>query len=236
MKRYKVLTNTYLTMCALVIGVLTGLYLNTINFVIELVWQKFPAWLGLPQQWQLIVTCLVFSVLIGLSQKYIGAYPVTIAEIIDKLKIEGYFPYQNWRKILFTGLLILGAGGSIGPEASASGLVAGMVYWFGCRYKIVTDQAHTYASQPLMKQLKAIVATRITADNHAKKMQDYFPNKKNKQLFYWGWTLVGMVGFFAYFHFFPQEGVIGFHRPTINWQWQGIAVIIPALVVGWAFG
>lgn len=236
MKRYQFLTNTYLAVCAIAIGILTGLYLNTINYVIDLIWRKLPDWLNLPGHWQVAITCLLFSVIIGLSQKYLGPYPVTIAEIIDEVHINGHFAYQHWRKILFSGLLILGAGGSIGPEASASGLVAGMVYWFGCRYKILTDQATKYASQPVGKQIKAIISTRITADNHQKKMPDYFASKRRKQLFYWGWTLVGIVGMFGYFHFFPQEGVIGFHHPLIHWQWQGLAVVIPAVVIGWAFG
>ncbi|USS92961.1 chloride channel protein [Fructilactobacillus ixorae] len=30
--------------------------------------------------------------------------------------------------------------------------------------------------------------------------------------------------------------MIGIHTPSLNWKWQGNLVVIPALVVGWAFG
>ncbi|MGM9907580.1 chloride channel protein [Limosilactobacillus sp.] len=236
MKRYRLLATLYLLVAAIIIGVLTGLYLNTINFVIHLIWHPLPAELHLPSRWQIPVICLSFSLIIGLIQKYVGPYPLTIAKILDEVKVNGYFSYRNWWKILLAGLLILGAGASVGPEASASGLVAGMVYWFGCRYKLIHDQAIDYHTKPLGSQLRAITRTRFHPGDHPRAFKDYFPSKRRRQIFTWGWTLVGLVGFFGYFHFFPQEGVIGFHHPTIDWRWQGILVVIPALVVGWCFG
>lgn len=236
MKRYKILAFTYLLICALIIGALTGLYLNTINFVIHLVWHTIPHMIHLSVQWRVPVICMSFSLFIGLAQKYIGPYPLTIAEILDETKIKGYFPYSNWKKILFSVLLILGSGASIGPEASASGLVAGMVYWFGCRFKLIYDQAANYEQQSLSNQLRAIVLTKYNQEQHSQTLDQYFSNKKEHQLFVWGWTIIGLVGFFVYFHFFPQEGVIGLHHPAIHWPWQGIFLVLPAIIVGWVFG
>lgn len=236
MRRYRLIATLYLLVAAMIIGVLTGLYLNTINYVIELVWHEIPNWLRLSGQWRIPVICMFFSLIIGLIQKYIGPYPLTIAKILDEVKVRGYFSYRNWWKILLAGLIILGAGASVGPEASASGLVAGMVYWFGCRYKLIRDQAADYHDQPVGQQLRAIVLTRFHSKDHPHSFKDYFQSQKQRRVFYWGWTLVGLIGFFGYFHFFPQEGVIGFHHPSINWQWQEILVVIPALVIGWLFG
>jgi H+/Cl- antiporter ClcA len=236
MKRYKSIATLYLLIVAISIGVLAGLYLNTINYVIQFVWHDLPDWLHLPGQWRIPAICMFFSLIIGLIQKYIGPYPLTIAKILDEVKVKGYFSYRNWWKILLAGLLILGAGASVGPEASASGLVAGMVYWFGCRYKLIRDQAAEYHDQPVVRQLRAIILTKFHTQDHPHAIKDYFQNKGQRQRFYWSWTLVGLAGFFGYFHFFPQEGVIGFHHPNIDWQWQGFLVVIPALVVGWLFG
>lgn len=72
MKRYKILAFTYLLICALIIGALTGLYLNTINFVIHLVWHTIPHMIHLSVQWRVPVICMSFSLFIGLAQKYIG--------------------------------------------------------------------------------------------------------------------------------------------------------------------
>ena len=236
MKRYKILAFTYLLICALIIGALTGLYLNTINFVIHLIWHTIPHMIHLSDQWRVPVICMSFSLFIGFAQKYIGPYPLTIAEILDETKIKGYFPYSNWKRILFSGLLILGSGASIGPEASASGLVAGMVYWFGCRFKLINYQAAVYEQKSNFEQLRAIILTKYNQKQHPKTLSQYFPSKKLQRLFIWGWTIIGLVGFFVYFHFFPQEGVIGLHHPAIHWQWQGLVIVIPALIVGWVFG
>lgn len=119
-------------------------------------------------------------------QKYVGPYPLTIAKILDEVKVKGYFPYRNWWKILLAGLLILGAGASVGPEASASGLVAGMIYWFGCRYKLIRDQAIDYHTKPLGSQLRAIILTRFHPGDHPRAFKDYFTSKRHQQLFTWG--------------------------------------------------
>ncbi|WP_289559698.1 chloride channel protein [Limosilactobacillus panis] len=236
MRRYQFLTNLYLLICALSIGALTGLYLNVINFVIHLVWKSLPTWLSIPAEWQAVAIIMPSSILIGLAQKYVGAYPLTIAQILGEVRVQGHFSYQNWWKILFMALLILGAGASIGPEASASGLVAGMVYWLGSRYKLLRDQAPVNSAKSLASQLQAIIFTRLSHGQQLRPISTYFSSRRQRQAFYLGWTLVGLVGFFSYFHFFPQEGVIGFHHPPLHWQWQAILVVVPALVVGWGSG
>lgn len=236
MQRYKFITWVYLTFWSIIIGILTGVYLNTINVVINFFWKDLPNWLNIPQQWKAVAVCLPLSIVIGLTQKYLGAYPLTIAEILSEIRIKGHFDYHRWWKILFAGLLILGAGASVGPEASASGLVAGMIYWLGCRYKLIRDNAVNGSQLSFMAQWHLIWWTRLDNVNHQKPLTDYFKNDRQKKEFYILWTMVALVGFFGYFHFFPQEGVIGFHHPPVNWQWKGILVIIPALIVGWLFG
>lgn len=236
MQRYKLLTWSYLTFWSIVIGIITGIYLNTINVVIDLFWHDLPNLLNIPTQWKAVAVCLPLSLVIGLTQKFIGAYPLTIAEILSETKIRGHFDYHRWWKILFAGLLILGSGASVGPEASASGLVAGMIYWLGCRYKLIRDHANSASNQAFYNQLQLIWLTRLKNTEHQKPLTDYFHTDRERKAFYLIWTLVALVGFFGYFHFFPQEGVIGFHHPQVAWQWQGILVVLPAMVIGWIFG
>lgn len=140
MPRLRVLTATYMTFWSFIIGVTTAAYLDLINWVIDFFWKDIPAWLSIPNEWRPPAICLPLSVIIGLSQKLVGVYPLTIAQVLDEVKITGHFDYHRWKQILYSGLLILGAGASVGPEASASGLVAGMVYWLGSHYKVIQAQ------------------------------------------------------------------------------------------------
>lgn len=236
MQRYRLLTWFYLAFWSIVIGITTGVYLNTINVVIDLLWRDLTNLLNIPTQWKAVAVCLPLSLVIGLTQKYIGAYPLTIAEILSETKIKGHFDYHRWWKILFAGLLILGSGASVGPEASASGLVAGMIYWLGCRYKLIRDHADVGSHKSFFDQIHLIWLTRLEHTDHQKPLTEYFRSDRQRKIFYLFWTLVATVGFFGYFHFFPQEGVIGFHHPQVAWQWQGILVVIPAMVIGWLFG
>lgn len=236
MKGLKFHTYIYLFFWSLIIGIAVAAYLQTVNWVIDFVWKIVPAWLHLPTQYQTLILILPLSILIGLVQKYLGHFPVTIEEILTELKIKGHFSFQNWWKILLCGLLILGAGGSIGPEASASGLLAGMIYWLGSRYKQVQVNKNKLANLSWSKQLKFIWLQKLDLDNLTEPITAYFKNKRAKNLFYICFTLVGLVGMMGFFKFFPQEGVIGIHTSNINWQWQGLLVIIPSLLVGYLFG
>lgn len=236
MRRYHLLTTIYLAVWSILIGIATGLYLNAINFVIELFWHHLPTWLGIPGPWRAVAICLPGGLLIGIVQKYLGPAPLTIAEVLNEVQQTGHFSYHRWWKILVAGLLILGAGASAGPEASTSGLVAGMIYWLGRRYKLIRDQAGAYAHQSFWAQNRAIWGTRLAQGGPTKPLTAYFTSPQQQKRFYWCWTLVALGGFFGYFHFFPQEGVIGFHHPALTWQWQGSLVVIPAVITGWGFG
>lgn len=238
MKRLKALTFVYMSVGSLVIGALIGGYLQIINWLIDFFWTTLPAALHLPKQLTTWCILLPMGLLIGLAQRYIGQYPLTIAEVLSEVKLKGHFDYHRWWKILLCGLLILGAGGSIGPEASASGLAAGMIYWLGCRYKLVMAQKDQLAGQKLTRQVALIVGMRN--QNHlaqikVQPLNAYFATPTHKKIAYRVWTLCGIIGLLAFFKVFPQEGVIGLHLPHIDWQWQGLLVVIPAMIVGWLF-
>lgn len=236
MKHVKFATNLYMIFWSFIIGVATAAYLDLINWVIDFFWKDIPALFHIPTAWQPLALCLPLGLVIGLVQKYIGPYPLTIAEVLDEKRVTGHFSYQRWWKILLAGLLILGAGASVGPEASASGLVAGMIYWLGCRYKLIRSQEEQLAQRNWLAQVKTIWTARLSSVKLDQPITVYFKSDRQKKSLYTFWTLVAFPGLATFFRFFPQEGVIGLHRPQINWDWHGLLVVLPALIVGWAFG
>lgn len=161
-KHVKIATNFYMIFWSFVIGIATAAYLDLINWVIDFFWKDIPAALNIPDAWQPLALCLPLGLIIGLVQKYVGPYPLTISQVLDEMKMTGHFSYKRWWRILLSGLLILGAGASVGPEASASGLVAGMIYWLGSHYKMIRAQEDQLAKQGPGSQLKAIWTGRLT--------------------------------------------------------------------------
>lgn len=238
MKRLHVLTACYLAVASLVIGFLTGGYLQLVNWTIDFFWQDLPAWLHLPSNWRPILICLPLGLVIGLTQRFLGSYPLTIEQVLVEIKTRGQFDYHRWWQFLVCALLVLGAGGGIGPEASASCMVACMVSWLGCRWKLIMADRDQLATMPMGRQIRAICGRRVRdhQDWVRRPLPEYLPDAKLKKQIYVLLTLVGVVGIIICFKFFPQEGVFGLHRPHMDWQWGGLVVVIPAIVVGWLFG
>lgn len=236
MTRLKWLLGAYMAFWSFVIGLATAAYLDCVNWVITFFWTYLPSVLHIPEQWQPAIICLPLSLLIGLANYKIGPYPFTIGEVLGEVHVKGHFSAHRWWRILIPGLLVLGAGASVGPEASASGLVAGMITWLGQRYKLVHADWEHLSSARFTDQLKALWIERYDESKVDHPITFYFKSERYKKFLYAIWTLFGIGGTAVFFTFFPQEGVFGFHTPTIHWQWQGLIVVIPALIVGWLFG
>ncbi|USS92960.1 hypothetical protein M8332_04965 [Fructilactobacillus ixorae] len=128
MNKVSGLAFTYIAVLSIIIGLVIGAYLQIINWIIEFTWHELPGLLGIKQVIWPWLFCLPMGIVIGLLQKYLGQYPLTIEEVLAQVKTEGHFGYHNWWRIVVLGLVILGAGASVGPEASATGIFAGMVY------------------------------------------------------------------------------------------------------------
>lgn len=238
MRRLHLLTAAYLTVASLVIGFLTGGYLQLVNWTIDFFWKIIPSWLNLPSAWRPVLICLPMGLVIGLTQHFLGSYPLTIEQVLTEIRTRGQFNYHRWWQFLLCALLVLGAGGSIGPEASATCMVACMISWLGCRWKLImADQDHL-AKLPLGQQICLIIGRRTKDYQNwlARPLPEYFPDSRLKKRIYVALTLVGVGGIIVCFHFFPQEGVFGLRKADMTWSWQGLWVILPAIVVGWLFG
>lgn len=161
MRRLHILTAAYLAFFSLVIGFLTGGYLQLVNWTIDFFWKTIPTTVHMPAAWRPLLICLPMGLLIGLSQRYLGAYLLTIEQVLGEIKSRGQFDYHRYWKFLLCALLVLGAGGSIGPEASATCLLACMISWLGCRWKLILVDQDQLAKLPLIQQVRLICGRRI---------------------------------------------------------------------------
>lgn len=79
--------------------------------------------------------CLLGGLLIGLYEKMTGTKTDDLNQVMAKVKQDGCYPYDNLGKLSLAALLPLLFGGSIGPEAGLTGVIAGLCSWVGDRMR-----------------------------------------------------------------------------------------------------
>ena len=79
--------------------------------------------------------CLLGGLVIGLYEKDDGHQTDDLNQVMAKVKQDGRYPYDNLGKLSLAALLPLLFGGSIGPEAGLTGVIAGLCSWVGDRMR-----------------------------------------------------------------------------------------------------
>lgn len=139
--------------CVLVTGALAGAFVWAFFFCmdigIELAWHTLPEALGaavggaLPGMqpgrfgvlaWPLVM-CVGGGLVIGLYEKHVGFAPEELNSVMARVKSEGRYPYDHLGKRSIAALLPLLFGGSVGPEAGLTGVIAGLCTWVGDRMR-----------------------------------------------------------------------------------------------------
>ena len=140
-------------LCVLVTGAVAGAFVWAFFFCMDVgirfLWFTLPTMLGsaagttLPglasgpfgfAAWPLIM-CLAGGLAIGLYEKHVGFAPEELTDVMGKVKGEGRYPYDHLGKRSLAALLPLVFGGSVGPEAGLTGVIAGLCTWVGDRMR-----------------------------------------------------------------------------------------------------
>lgn len=231
MKYWRMNIGVYAVVWSLIIGMLTAAYLNLVNWVIHLVWKIGPAVLGISSKWYPFVACIPLGFLIGYLNKRLGDYPLIIEEVLVDVRMKGKINYQQWWKSFVLGLLVLGAGGSVGPEASTTVLTSSMVNWLGDRIRWFhfRQQAGKRGNIWWEKMTKQELA-------EAPQFGKLFKDRTQKKMLLFFLIVVGVIGATIIFILFPEEGVFGIHHQVIQWQWVNLLTAIPTFLVGMGFG
>lgn len=121
-------------------GAFTWTFFFLMNLGIDLLWSAAPAALdaaGLPAVAYPLAFCALGGVVIGLFQKRFGPYPTDMNTVLAQVKATGRYEYRSIGASFTGALLPLLFGGSIGPEAGLTGVIAGLCTWVGDRMRFL---------------------------------------------------------------------------------------------------
>ncbi len=149
-----------------VFGAFAGAFVWAFFFLmdagINLLWNAVPAALaqaGLPAVAYPIVFCTLGGVVIGLFAKRFGAYPQDMNTVMAQVKEHGRYEYDHVGASFFGALLPLLFGGSIGPEAGLTGVIAGLCTWVGDRLRFMGAEMRQLAEAGTAAVVSALFST-----------------------------------------------------------------------------
>lgn len=143
-------------------GAFAWAFFFLMNSGIGLLWDTVPNLLasaGVPTLPFPLVVCMAGGLVIGLFAKRFGPYPQTMNEVMAQVKKTGRYEYDKLGPSFFGALLPLLFGGSIGPEAGLTGVIAGLCTWVGDRLRFAGTEMRELAQAGTAAVITAIFAT-----------------------------------------------------------------------------
>lgn len=155
--------NLLLTVYTVIIGVIAGLiiwcYIRGMNWGIDLLWDYLPSLINF--KYYTIVVCLIGGFIIGLWKDKYGDSLKDLNQVMETVKQNHRYPYDNIFTSLVSSILPLIFGASIGPEAGLTGIIAGLYTWIGDKLRIFNEELEELAHIGIAATLGTIFVSPI---------------------------------------------------------------------------
>lgn len=145
----------FIALLGIVVGAVVWFLLWVMDLGISFLWEWVPSQLSLPP-WYTVAVCGCGGGLVGILQHYFGPCPSPLAEDMAKIRGGERLPYDKLPIIAVCALVPLIFGGSIGPEAGLTGIIAGLCFWLADRFKTSYIEVEELAQVGIAATLGAI--------------------------------------------------------------------------------
>lgn len=217
-----------------IIGLVCWLFLTVMGLGIEFLWEWVPSKVSF--QYYPIIVCLIGGLLIGISRKKIGNYPESIETIMKKVKEKEKLRYDNIPKVSLCSLLPLLFGGSVGPEAALSGIIASLCTWVGDKFKFIKREFKEIKEVGLMASLSIVFKSPLYGFINDVESDDAMKvSIKSKIIVYFSAILSGLGCFVLLQQIYPcLGGVYKFSLGAITNVER--LYLLPLSIIGFVFG
>lgn len=158
MGRYGTISGSVVFLLAVTVtGAVAGAFVWAVLFAMDLgssvIWDRVPTHLG---RFYPVVVCLTGGVVLGLFSRRFGDLPETLPQVMAKVRSEGRYDYRELGPMSVGAVLPLVFGGSVGPEAGLSGVMAALCTWVGDRLKRIGRNIGDLAEVGVYAALSAV--------------------------------------------------------------------------------
>jgi len=171
----------------------TAIWLETYTYLNELLWMNdFVK----ANRWTIPAGIILFSLLVGLCQKYLRAPNVIHGGFTDSMKGEGtHGDYTTFPGTLLSSFFSLFSGASVGPEGPLAFLIMEISAWFREKLKITHEAALGFDVAALASAYNGIIGSPLFTAVFATE----FNVGKKDGLKFLAWNLIaGVIGFLFY--------------------------------------
>jgi H+/Cl- antiporter ClcA len=182
---------------ALVAIAFTASFMSLYGYLERVIWLENE--FVLANRWTIPAGVLIFSFLVGLSQKYLHAPNEIDGSFVASMK-EGRagFEYRTFPGSFFSSIFSLLSGASIGPEGTIATMVSQIAIWIRTKVRIVRDSRDTHLGfdvAALSSAFNGIVGSPVFTGVLATELQ--IGQKDAFRFLIWNFV-AGLVGYFFY--------------------------------------
>lgn len=182
-----------------VLGVAVLAILFSTGFMVLYTWLDRQVWSGggldAAHPWPVPVLVLLFSLVVGLSRRYLGAPSVTGGGFVESVRGDGgEADYRLFPGTLLSSLCSLLSGASIGPEGALAMLVGQIAAFLRQRLRVPEDAAPGFDLAALASSFNGIIGSVLFTGVLATELQPGGARRNGVEFLVWN-LLAGAVGY-----------------------------------------